>query len=72
MEAVVPVMYTPETIQTQHAGSNGELLGCMQREIKTFFDYENAPFSNMVLGEVLNYPGPTSIWVPMSSKEASM
>ena len=33
-----PVMYTPETIQTQHAGSNGELMGCMQREIKTFFD----------------------------------
>ena len=41
-----PVMYTPETIQTQHAGANGELLGCMRREIKTFFDYDNAPFSN--------------------------
>ncbi|MBP3895968.1 MAG: 5-deoxy-glucuronate isomerase, partial [Mogibacterium sp.] len=32
------VMYTPDTVQTQHAGSNGELMGCMQREIKTFFD----------------------------------
>ena len=59
-----PVMFTPETIQTQHAGSNGELLGCMQREIKTFFDYDNAPFSNMVLGEVLNYPGKWSSYPP--------
>ena len=59
-----PVMYTPETIQTQHAGSNGELMGCMQREIKTFFDYDNAPFSNMVLGEVLNYPGKWSSYPP--------
>ena len=48
------VLYTPETVQTQHAGANGELMGTMQREIKTFFDLDNAPFSNMVLGEVLN------------------
>ena len=59
-----PVMFTPETIQTQHAGSNGELLGCMQREIKTFFDYDNAPFSNMVLGEVLNDRGNWSGYLP--------
>ena len=59
-----PVMYTPETIQTQHAGANGELLGAMRREIKTFFDYENAPFSNMVLGEVLNFPGKWSSYPP--------
>ena len=58
------VMYTPQTVKTQHAGANGELLGCMQREIKTFFDYENAPFSNMVLGEVLNYPGKWSSYPP--------
>ena len=50
-----PVLYTPETVQVQHAGANGELMGAMRREIKTFFDYENAPFSNMVLGEVLNF-----------------
>ena len=58
------VMYTPDTVQVQHAGSNGELMGCMQREIKTFFDYDNAPFSNMVLGEVLNYPGKWSSYPP--------
>ena len=43
------VLYTPETVQVQHAGANGELMGAMRREIKTFFDYDNAPFSNMVL-----------------------
>lgn len=58
------VLYTPETIQTQHAGANGELMGCMRREIKTFFDYDNAPFSNMVLGEVLNFPGKWSSYPP--------
>lgn len=58
------VLYTPETVQTQHAGANGELMGCMQREIKTFFDYDNAPFSNMVLGEVLSYPGKWSSYPP--------
>ncbi|MBQ5991111.1 MAG: 5-deoxy-glucuronate isomerase, partial [Clostridia bacterium] len=59
-----PVLYTPETVQVQHAGANGELMGCMRREIKTFFDYENAPFSNMVLGEVLNFPGRWSSYPP--------
>ncbi|MCD7755945.1 MAG: 5-deoxy-glucuronate isomerase [Firmicutes bacterium] len=59
-----PVLYTPETVQTQHAGANGELLGAMKREIKTFFDYDNAPFSNMVLGEILNYPGKWSSYPP--------
>ena len=59
-----PVMYTPETVQVQHAGAAGELMGCMRREIKTFFDYDNAPFSNMVLGEVLNFPGKWSSYPP--------
>ena len=58
------VMYTPETVQVQHAGAKGELMGCMRREIKTFFDYDNAPFSNMVLGEVLNMPGKWSSYPP--------
>ena len=58
------VLYTPRTVQVQHAGAKGELMGCMRREIKTFFDYDNAPFSNMVLGEVLNFPGKWSSYPP--------
>ena len=43
-------MYTRDNMLVQHAGDKGELMGCMRREIKTFFDYESAPWSNMVLG----------------------
>jgi 5-deoxy-glucuronate isomerase len=56
--------YAPENVQVQHAGANGELQGCMRREIKTLFDYESAPYSNMVLGEVLNFPGKWSSYPP--------
>ncbi len=58
------VMYTPDMVQVEFKGSHGELMGCMEREIKVFFDYRNAPFSNMVLGEVLNYPGKWSSYPP--------
>ena len=57
-------LYRPEDTLIQHAGANGELMGCMRREIKTLFDYENAPYSNMVLGEVLNFPGKWSSYPP--------
>ena len=57
-------MYGPADIQVQRAGSKGELMGCMRRDIRTFFDYENAPYSNMVLGEVLSYPGKWSSYPP--------
>ena len=58
------VLYRPQDVLVQHAGASGELQGCMRREIKTFFDYSNAPFSNMVLGEVLNLPGRWSSYPP--------
>jgi 5-deoxy-glucuronate isomerase len=62
--AFAPRLYRPEDTMVQHAGANGELLGCMRREIKTLFDYESAPYSNMVLGEVLNFPGKWSSYPP--------
>lgn len=57
-------LYSPKEVMVQHAGANNELLGTMRREIKTFFDYESAPWSNMVLGEVLNFPGRWSSYPP--------
>ena len=62
--AFEPRMYTRDNMLLQQAGKNGELMGCMRREIKTFFDYDNAPYSNMVLGEVLNFPGKWSSYPP--------
>ena len=57
-------LYTPKDVMVQHAGNKNELLGAMRREIKTFFDYESAPWSQMVLGEVLNFPGKWSSYPP--------
>jgi 5-deoxy-glucuronate isomerase len=57
-------LYAPEDVMVTHAGAKGELQGAMRREIKTLFDYESAPWSNMVLGEVLNFPGKWSSYPP--------
>ncbi len=35
-----------------------------RRVVRTVFDYDNAPYSNMVLGEVINYPGGWSSYIP--------
>ena len=51
------VMYDPSKIDVELKGYNGELKGAMKREI-------NAPYSNMVLGEVLNHPGKWSSYPP--------
>ena len=57
-------IYGPDDVQTVEAGNNGELDGTMRRYIRTFFDYSNAPYSNMVLGEVQNFPGRWSSYPP--------
>lgn len=62
-KAFPPVFYGPADIQVQRAGVT-ELQGTMRRNIKTIFDIENAPYSNMVLGEVLNFPGKWSSYPP--------
>ena len=57
-------LYSPQNIHTQRAGANGELRGTMRRNIRTVFDYSNAPYSNMVLGEVITFPGCWSSYPP--------
>jgi 5-deoxy-glucuronate isomerase len=59
-----PAFYKPSDIQVQKAGMGDVLKGCMRRNIRTAFDYENAPYSNMVLGEVVNFPGKWSSYPP--------
>lgn len=60
----VPVFYRPEDVQVQKAGTGDVLRGCMRRNIRTVFDYGNAPYSKMVLGEVVNFPGKWSSYPP--------
>ena len=57
-------LYSPQNTHTQQAGANGELRGTMRRNIRTIFDYSNAPYSNMVLGEVITFPGCWSSYPP--------
>ena len=57
------VFYTPEMCTLQEFGKE-QWEGAAHRQVLTVFDYENAPYSNMVLGEVLNYPGKWSSYPP--------
>lgn len=48
--------YTPENCTDQFFGAKG-MQGTAKRLVRDIFKYENAPYSNMVLGEVITYPG---------------
>lgn len=58
-----PVFYKPEDCLYQHFGK-GQWDGAGYRICSTIFDYDNAPYSNMVLGEVFNQPGRWSSYPP--------
>lgn len=57
-------LFTNEETHTWHRGDQGELDDCIRRDVRTCFDYESRPDSNMVLGEVVNLPGKWSSYPP--------
>ncbi|MGN0487278.1 MAG: 5-deoxy-glucuronate isomerase [Acutalibacteraceae bacterium] len=57
------VFYRPEDVLYQEFGK-GQWDGAGHRICSTVFDYDNAPYSNMVLGEVFNQPGKWSSYPP--------
>ena len=57
------VFYAPEDTLYQEFGL-GQWDGAGHRICSTVFDYDNAPYSNMVLGEVFNQPGKWSSYPP--------
>ncbi|MGL4383306.1 MAG: 5-deoxy-glucuronate isomerase [Bacilli bacterium] len=57
------ILYMQADIREDYAGF-GVLNDCATRIIRTVFDYDNAPYSKMVLGEVINYPGKWSSYIP--------
>lgn len=59
-----PKLYTPDDTDTWARGANGECGGLIRRDVRTCFDLDNAPYSNMVLGEVVNQPGLWSSYPP--------
>lgn len=58
-----PKFYRPEDVQCDQFGA-GAWNGTAERTVRTIFDYENAPYSNMVNGEVINRPGRWSGYIP--------
>lgn len=59
----VPVFYNPENCLYQEFGK-GQWNGTGHRIVSTMFDLDNAPYSNMVMGEVFNQPGRWSSYPP--------
>lgn len=58
-----PVFYNPDNCLYQEFGK-GQWGGAGHRIVSTVFDYDNAPYSNMVLGEVYTQPGKWSSYPP--------
>ncbi|MEG1255613.1 5-deoxy-glucuronate isomerase [Clostridium sp.] len=56
-------LYTPEECRSEDRGK-GTLKECSTRIVRTVFDYSNAPYSNLVVGEVVDYPGKWSSYPP--------
>ena len=61
--AFEPVFYTPADCREDIFGE-GVLEGKLERTVRTVFDYSNAPYSNMVNGEVINHQGGWSSYTP--------
>jgi len=58
-----PVFYTPENTRENMACENIWNNSAV-RKVRTAFEYTNAPYSNLVLGETVMYPGCWSGFVP--------
>lgn len=58
-----PVFYRPEDCRDDIFGRD-VFDNKMKRTVRTVFDYSNAPYSNMVNGEVINHQGGWSSYTP--------
>jgi 5-deoxy-glucuronate isomerase len=57
--------YQPEDCKIELMGDQ-QWEGTAKREVVTIFDYANAPYSNMVVGEVITKAGRWSSYIPHS------
>lgn len=56
-------VYTPEECASEHRGA-GTMRETSTRIVRTVFDQSNAPYSKLVLGEVIGFPGKWSSYPP--------
>ncbi|MCK9191860.1 MAG: 5-deoxy-glucuronate isomerase [Sphaerochaetaceae bacterium] len=57
------ILYKPGDTKTEVFGE-GVLNDTSKRSVRTIFDGQSAPWSNMVMGEVINHPGRWSSYPP--------
>jgi len=62
-EPFEPVLYTPENTRVGNFGE-GQFEGKALRRVTTYFDIHNAPYSNMVCGEIVQPQGGWSSYPP--------
>jgi 5-deoxy-glucuronate isomerase len=62
-KSFISKLYTQDGVSTEIFG-DGLWDNTARRACRTVFDYSNAPYSNMVLGELINYPGRWSSYIP--------
>ncbi|MDI9484766.1 MAG: 5-deoxy-glucuronate isomerase [Bacillota bacterium] len=58
-----PVFYSADDVRSEQRGK-GTMQETSTRIVRTVFDKSNAPDANLVLGEVINYPGKWSSYPP--------
>ena len=56
-------IYTPDTLSPEYRGA-GLVQDACRRNVRLIFDYTTNPASNLVVGEVVNYPGRWSSYPP--------
>ncbi|MGI6249495.1 MAG: 5-deoxy-glucuronate isomerase [Acutalibacteraceae bacterium] len=56
-------LYTAEECEDEMRGA-GTMRETSTRIVRTVFDYSNAPYSNLVIGEVIGFPGRWSSYPP--------
>lgn len=58
-----PRLYLPTDLQPEYRGA-GLVQGACLRNVRLIFDYSTRPEANLVVGEVVNYPGRWSSYPP--------
>lgn len=56
-------LWLPEECRNENRGA-GTMRECSTRIVRTVIDYSSAPYSNMVMGEVIGFPGKWSSYPP--------
>jgi 5-deoxy-glucuronate isomerase len=60
---LVARFYTPDTLSPEYRGAGLVQDACL-RNVRLIFDYSTNPEANLVIGEVVNYPGRWSSYPP--------